>query len=203
MVSCIILEPKEEEEEEEMTQNLRVGFKEWQRKRLFEALQVAHLPAKRTHLKVSHEELVPDAPMAQMPPSNIAKFGKGLVMSSSAEKDACPTQDRTPVSLPPGNDINDKDAPISFPNQEEMTALLRQVPCFTTPEPPVTSIDFFFPLTRQYFVNLPGDLLIIVVPRLPHGTPKSVLWCIHPMQQYTIIEMMKVVRFASSLLKFT
>lgn len=103
-------------------------------------------------------------------------------MSSSAEKDACPTQDRTPVGLPPGNDINDKDAPISSPNWEEMAALLRQVPCFTTPKPPVTSIDFFFPLTRQYFVNLPGDLLIIVVPHLPHGTPKSVLWCIHPMQ---------------------
>ncbi|KAL6319951.1 hypothetical protein AAG906_037027 [Vitis piasezkii] len=51
-----------------MTPNLRISFKEWQRKRLFE-----------------------------MPPSDIAKFGKELVMSSSTEKDACPTQDRTPV----------------------------------------------------------------------------------------------------------
>lgn len=35
MVPCIILKP-EEEEEEEMTPNLRVGFKERQRKCLFE-----------------------------------------------------------------------------------------------------------------------------------------------------------------------
>ena len=41
------------------------------------------------------------------------------------------------------------------------------------------------------------------MPRLPHGTLESVLRCIHLMQQYTTVEVMKVVRFASSLLKFT
>lgn len=62
MVPCIILEPKEEEEEKEMTLNLRVGFKERQRKCLSKALSAAPPPAKRTRPKVFYEESVLDAP---------------------------------------------------------------------------------------------------------------------------------------------
>lgn len=62
MVSCIILEPKEEDGEEGMTPNLRSDFKERQIKRLSKALPVAPPPAKRTRLEVSHEKSILDAP---------------------------------------------------------------------------------------------------------------------------------------------
>ncbi|RVW26297.1 hypothetical protein CK203_107160 [Vitis vinifera] len=103
-----------------MTPNLRVSFKERQHKCLSKALLVAPLPAKRTRSEVSHEEPVLDAPMTQ-----------------------------TPIVHTPGDDINDKDAPISSPSWEETAALLRQVPCLTTPEPPATSINAFFMLTHD------------------------------------------------------
>lgn len=98
-----------------MTLNLRVGFKEKQHKRPSKALSVASPPPKRTSSEVSHEESVPDAPMVQMPLSNIARSGQELVVSSSAEKDTCSVQDRTLVGLPPGNEINDKDVLINSP----------------------------------------------------------------------------------------
>lgn len=72
-----------------MTPNLRVSFKERQHKCLSKALLVAPLPAKRTRPEVSHEEPVLDAPMTQVPPSDIARFGQELVVSSSTKKDAC------------------------------------------------------------------------------------------------------------------
>lgn len=111
-------------------------------------------------------------------------------------------EDETPIAHTLGGDINEKDAPISSPNWEEIAALLRKVPCFIAPEPPVPGIDALFPLTHRHFVNLPGDPPITIVSRLPHNTPKSVLRCIHPMEQYTTEEMAKVVRFAPSLPKF-
>lgn len=49
-------------------------------------------------------------------------------MSSSVEKDAYPTEDRTLVGHTLGDDLNDKDAPISSPSWEEIAALFRQVP---------------------------------------------------------------------------
>lgn len=98
-----------------MTLNLRAGFKEKQHKRLSKALSVASPPPKRTCSEVSHEESVPDAPMVQMPSSNIARSGQELVVSSFVEKDTCLAQDRTLVGLPPSNEINDKDVLISSP----------------------------------------------------------------------------------------
>lgn len=85
MFLCVILEP-EKEKEEGMALNLRAGFKEKQRKRLFEALSTAPPPAKRTSLEVSHEEPVLDAPTTQVPPSDIIRYGQELVVNSSAEK---------------------------------------------------------------------------------------------------------------------
>lgn len=70
VVSCIILEPKEEEEA--MTSNLRAGFKERQRKCLFESLPTTPPPAKRTCTEGPHEVLVPDTLLAPMSPSDAA-----------------------------------------------------------------------------------------------------------------------------------
>lgn len=47
-----------------MASNLRVGFKEKHRKRLFEALLAAPPPAKKIHSEASRDELVSNAPMA-------------------------------------------------------------------------------------------------------------------------------------------
>ena len=71
------------------------------------------------------------------------------------------------------------------------------------PKPPVPGIDALFPLTHRHFVNLLGHPPITVVPHLPYGTPKFVLQCINPTQQYIVEKMAEVVRFASFLSKFT
>ncbi|KAL6324723.1 hypothetical protein AAG906_017063 [Vitis piasezkii] len=62
-----------------MSPNLRVSFKDRQYMRISEALSNAPPPTKRTRTEVSHEEL------------------QELVVSSSTEKDVCPTEDRTPI----------------------------------------------------------------------------------------------------------
>lgn len=150
-----------------MTLNPRVDFKERQRKRLFKELLATPSPAKRTRPEVSHEKSILDVPMAQVPPFDIARSGQELLVSSSVEKDAFPAQDKTPIGHTLDDNINDKDVPISFPSWEEITTLLRQVPCFTALEPPTTSIDAFFLLTHRYFVDILDDPLTTVVPHPP------------------------------------
>lgn len=59
VVSCIILEP--EEEEEGMALNLMASFKERQCKGLSESLPTTPPPIKRTRLEVSHEDSISDA----------------------------------------------------------------------------------------------------------------------------------------------
>lgn len=98
-----------------MAPNLRVGFKERQHKRLFEALPTTPLPAKKTRPEVSHEEPVSDIPTTQVPIFYIVRSGQELVVSSSTEKNACPTKDGILIGHTLGGDINEKGVPISFP----------------------------------------------------------------------------------------
>ena len=126
-----------------MTPNLRVGFKERQHKHLSKALSATPSLVKRTRSEVSHEEPVLDAPTEQVPPSDTVRPKQELVVSSSAE-DTCSAEDGTPVGHTPGGDINDKVAPINSPSQNEIVALLRQVPCFTMSESPAPGIDALF-----------------------------------------------------------
>lgn len=68
VVPCITLKPegeggREEEEEQQMALNLRVDFKERQRKRHSEALSTIPPPAKKTPPKVSRKESILDASM--------------------------------------------------------------------------------------------------------------------------------------------
>ena len=103
-----------------------------------------------------------------------------------------------------GDDLTDKNAPISSPilGWDEITTLLKQVSCFTMPEPPSTDMDDFFPLICRFFVDMLGNLPITFLPCLPHDTPEYFVFCIQPMQQYTTVETTKVVRFAPSQFKF-
>lgn len=104
-----ILEPKEEE----MEPNITAGFKERQHKHLSESFPIVSLPANRTCPKDPHEVLISNAPLAPMPPSNVAGSDQALVMSSSVGKDARPVQEMTSIGHNPSDDYNDKDAPIS------------------------------------------------------------------------------------------
>lgn len=61
MISCINLEP--EEEEAQMALNLRVGLKERQRKHLFKALPDTPPPTKNSCSEAPHEKPTPDVPM--------------------------------------------------------------------------------------------------------------------------------------------
>ena len=62
-VPFINIELEEEEDAKEMTPNLRVGFKERQRKSLSEALPATPPPTKKSRLEATRKESVPDVPM--------------------------------------------------------------------------------------------------------------------------------------------
>lgn len=137
-----------------------------------------------------------------MPRFDTVNSVQELVAISSVEKDASSVEDGT-LTATLGGEVNERDTSINPPSWEKIVALLKKVPCFTAPELPVPSLDALFPLTHRHFVNLPGDPPITVVSHLSHGTPESVLRCIHPMQKYTAKEMIEVVRFDPFLPKFT
>lgn len=61
----INLELEEEKKAEDMTPNLRVGFKERQCKRLSEALSATPLLAKKSHPEAPREEPTLDFPMGR------------------------------------------------------------------------------------------------------------------------------------------
>ena len=149
-----------------MTPNLRASFKERQCKRLSESFPTAPSPAKRTCLEVPPE--ISDAPLALMSPSNVVGFDQALIVSSSVEKNACPVQEMTSIGQTPGDDLTNKNALISFPafRWDKIAALLKQVPCFTTSEPPSTNMDDFFPLTCRFFVDMLGNPPITIIPCL-------------------------------------
>ena len=183
-----------------MTSNLRASFKKRQHKCLSESFPTSFPPAKRTCPEVPLEMPVPDAHLVSMPPSNVVRSDQTLIVSFSAEKDACPVQEMTSIGQTPGDDLTDKNAPVSSPaiSWDEIAALLKQVSCFTTLEPLSTDMDGFFPLTCRFFVDMLGNPPITVAPCLPHDTLEYFLLCIQPMQQYAAVETIEVVRLAPS-----
>ena len=128
VVLYIILELEEEEEdlEAQMAPNLRVGFKQRHCKRLSEALLTTPPLAKKTRLEVSHEEPILDAPMVQVPPSDVVRSEQELIASPSVE-DIFPMEDGTPTATPDG-DANERDALAYLSIWEEITTLLKMIP---------------------------------------------------------------------------
>lgn len=110
----------------------------------------------------------------------------------------------TYISQTPGDNLANKDALVSSiaPSWEEIATLLKQVSYFTMPEPPSTSTDDFFPLTRRFCVNMLDDPPVAVAHRFLHDTPKSVLLYIQLMQEYIAVKMAEVVRPVPSQFKF-
>lgn len=203
VVPCIILEPEGEEKEEEtqMTLNLRVDFRERQRKCLSKALLATPPPAKNTRPEVSSEELVLDTPMVQMSPSDVVRSEQELVANPSVEN-ICPTKDGTPTTTL-GDNANERDASGISLSWEDITALLKTIPYFTMPKPPTSSVNAFFPFTHYHFVELRENPRLASVVCPSHDTLESALWCTYPMLKYTTEETMKVVRLAPSLPKST
>lgn len=78
-----------------------------------------------------------------------------------------------------------------------MVEMLKQVPCFTDVEPPLSKMSDFFPFTKWVSINLGNTPPISVSARLSLGTPESAVSCIEPMQGYTAEQTAKVVSHAS------
>ena len=191
MVPYINLEP--EEEEAQMAPNLRVSFKERQRKRLSEALSTTPLPAKKSRSKVPREEPIPDVPMVQVPFYDIVRSCQELVVRPSTD-DTCPMGDRGPTATLGGN-AKEKDVSATPSRWEEIAALLRAVPCFTASEPPASGVDEFFLFSHHHFINLRGNPRIAGMVRPSHVTLESTPQCTYPLLKYTTEEMAKVVGF--------
>lgn len=107
VVSYINLKP-EGGEEKKISPRLKVGFKERHRKCLSEALPTAPLLAKRSRSEAFCEELASDAPIMQVPPSDVVRSRRELVVILSIE-DTRPTEDQTSTATPSGN-ANERDA---------------------------------------------------------------------------------------------
>ena len=190
------------EGEEGITTNLRVDFKERQRKRLFESIIVVLPPDKRSCTEEPHKAPVPDTSSMPMPLIDAAGPNNVPVVKSPDRKYVCPAQDEVSTDLAPvGDDLDRKYAPAPpcAPSWEEMMELLNRVPCFTKVEPLSIKMLEFFSLTKRISMNIDGNPPISIAARLPFGTPESVVSRIQPMQDYIAQETTEVVSLAPSL----
>ena len=138
----------EAEEEEDMSNDLRAGFKERHHKCLHEAIDMVPPPAKRACPERAWEELGREVPPMLVPPPDAARPNS----MPAVEKEA---------GLAPGEafggaapieevlDQKDTPAPPYPPIWDEMMEILKRVSCFTDAEPPSTKMSDFFPLTKR------------------------------------------------------
>lgn len=91
VVPCIICEA---EGEEDMALNLRVGFKKKQRKRLYESIAIAPLPAKKSCTEILHPMPVSTIPLAPKPSADAVGPSRVLTVRPLFGKDADPERGR-------------------------------------------------------------------------------------------------------------
>lgn len=130
-----------------MSIDLRVGFKEGHRKRLYESIEVVTPPPKRSCPKKFREEPMRNDSTTPMPPSDVARSSS----VAAAMKEACLAPAGAPGdSTSVEEDLDQKDVPASvpLPSWEEILEMLSQVPCFTYVKLPSTKMSNFFPLTK-------------------------------------------------------
>lgn len=77
------------EVEEDMATDLRAGFRERQRKRLYEPIEVVTLSTKRSYLDEVHEEPITDASLTPVPPPDAAGSNNAPITASLAKKETC------------------------------------------------------------------------------------------------------------------
>lgn len=85
--------------------------------------------------------------MVHVPPSDAVGSGRELIVTSSVEDD-CLTKNGTSTGTP-GVNANEEDASDNSSSWEDIAVLLKKVPCFTMPEPPVSSVHAFFPYCHR------------------------------------------------------
>lgn len=136
-------------EEEDMSNNLRVGFKERHRKCLHEAINMAPSPVKKTCPKRVQEEPAREVPPMVVPLSDVARSSSApVVEKDTGGKEVGPATRETSGGVAPVEEASDKkDTPIlaSPPSCDEMMEMLKCVPCFTDAKTPSTKNVKFHP----------------------------------------------------------
>lgn len=130
-----------------MSTDLRVGFKEGHRKRLYESIEVVTSPPKRSCPEKVREEPMRNDSTTPMPPSDVARSSS----VAAAANEACLAlvgAPGDPTSVEEGLDQKDVPASVPPPSWEEILEMLSWVPCFTDVKLPSTKISNFFPLTK-------------------------------------------------------
>ena len=174
--------------------DLIAEFKERHHKCLYEAIDMVPPPAKKACLEMAQEKPTRGAPPMVVPQSNVA----GPSSAPATEKEAGLTTGEAPGDAAPVERVSDeKDSPVPVPatppSWDEMMEMLKHVPCFTDSEAPYTKMSDFFPLTKRISVNMGDDPPSFVPAPLPFGTPKSVVFPIQQLQEWTVSETIEVV----------
>ena len=180
-----------------MAQNLRVGFKERQRKRVSQALPITPPSAKKSRPEAHCEEPLLAVPMMQVSPSNVVKPRQELVVRPSS-MDTCPTGDEAHTATLGGN-ATKKDTTNIPSRQEKIVVLLKVISCFIAPKPPASDLEEFFPFSHRHFVNLGGNPRMAGMVQQSHVTPDSALY---PLLKYIVEETTEVVGFIPLFPKF-
>ena len=143
-----VVTPKiEEAEEKEMVANLWAEFREWQQKRLNEAIEVRPSSKKqRTGKKGSSSRFAPTSPLMSLPLSPLApktQVVESIPFHGLGEMVTISSDDSTPSAhIPPT-------ALIDVLNREEMDVLLEHFPIFTNMEPPTSHMNELFPILEK------------------------------------------------------
>lgn len=110
-------------------------------------------------------------------------------------------EDNVPTAAAGGKG-KEKDAPTIPLSWEKLAVLLKIFPCFTTPGPPTSGVEEFFPFSQHHFVNLDGIPRLNGMVQPSHVVLDFSLWCTYPPLKYTVEETTKMVGFISFLPKF-
>ncbi|KAL6315266.1 hypothetical protein AAG906_000348 [Vitis piasezkii] len=156
--------------------DLRTGFLERHRKRLYEAIDIVPSPAKRVCPKNPQEDPAAKPDVAGPSAAAVVRPDTGTPSNASATEKARGTKGGPDVAVseeaPDEKSSPTPAAPLSW---EEMMEMLKGVSCFTDAEAPSTKMSDFFPLTKLVSVNMGGDIPTFVKARLFFGTPESVI----------------------------
>lgn len=200
MVSLIVYD--EEIEERDMVSNLRVGFRERQRKRMSESIVVSPSPSKRPCPDAAYSEL------ALAPIPMIAYLTAAVKIISKSDKKLHSIEDiahHEPrrLSINPdhfseeslGDMVSSSSRPkLGYvPSQKEIVELMRQISSFTKRETPIQDMGVLFSTTQRIPVEIENNSDRSFTMHLSYGTPNTAISHIMPMWDYTSFEMVEVV----------
>ena len=181
-----------EPEEEGDMKDLKTGFLERHRERLYEAIDIVPPPTTKVCSERAQEDPVEGAPPSTMPQPD--KVGPSVTVATqpdvarpsvaaTVQLDATAPSNAPAVEKARGmekgldaavvegaQDEKSSLTPTAPPSWEEMMEMLKGVLCFTDAEAPSTKMSDFFPLTKRISVNMGGGPPTFVSAWLPFGT---------------------------------